>query len=1321
MKLKNIASIAALLLATLTAARAQTNTLAGWSFDNIALGAGSSPAAATNTGTAGAVGLTTATVVAQPGSSTGSVVGTNAWEVGGGWNTNNAIGSQGAKFAANSVGYYQVQVSFDIYAATNAEALLQVQYSPNGNAWFNANLTSAGSLGVLATNTITTNGIVVGTYLILTNNSGVAAWNNGVTVDLSGVSWADNNPNFAIRIVNAAKGTNCVDTTGATYTNNAGIGDWTFDNVVIQGVPFDAAAVWTFEGQPIAINNNPPPAISNAVSATASCIGFNLNVTTAPKMTSTNSADIYVNGAPYSSTGAAGQTVWRLRGAPGNGWLSTQPIGSQGAEFDVDTTSYTNILISFDIEFTAQSEAKMCVEYTTDSWATTNVANSLAYALDPTYIMTNTPAFTSPGLNLAGNATYSANTVNGTLLFNTFGAIFFNNVVVDLTGVPNVANNPHFAFRLVNAAVNGDCVNGIYGPYNNTSGNCRVDNVAVNGKYTGSIAPTVTAQTSPAATVDHPFTNTFPVSADWSSKIYSVIVNGLTLPPSSYAVTLSNIIYTPSLAGAALTLAGTDYITIYATNYTSAKVAQVVNPGVFTQLYFVQPASPSASGGTLTVNPSFTCVDQFTNPTTLSFPSMQVVATVSNSPATWVLGGSITQAIYNGTCTFSNLTANLIGSTAISNAAITFTVTSGPITVTNSTPFIIGKPPVPFTPGNLAVIQSDISGANSTLSIIEVKPSAAGQTNPVNIVPITATGTNALRMANAGSGGHLALSDDGTKLVFPGYTDDNSATPDETFNQNRGVGTLDYTNAYVLQAKYVSSSYGGSQARAACSPDNSHYLIDDKGGLYIADNGSFYYNLYNQNNISTKSFGGVCWVATAKTTPASPTASVFVFSDKTAANGVGLDYASDPNDPFSPNPDSVFNVGHTTPAADSFTQDFYMVSTNGNDYSILYVLDQSVTSGIGAVTKYKMSGTIDTDFIWVQQGSALSLADNGDHLFATTNGSGGVYLFFVNGKNQIIRLTDQAAGGPLTIVSSNKIYTASSGNIQGLSFVPQQTAYDTELIPPPILTAQASVPVSGNITITNTPDDRNWRSNITAITVNGALLPPAAYNTNTAGYIVLIPSASTLLQSKGSKTIVITATGYSTNSVTQTIAAGPAAKLVITTQPTAPAADGGRLVVQPVVAIQDQYGNATTSTASITNAAGQNTWTLGGTAAKAAISGTATFTDLTAFSTNALAGATIHFTSGSLSAVDSTPGFSIPAPIPSNLGGAMLTTNGGKLAFSFTNAAGLSFSVLATNNLTVPVASWPVVGQAVEGPAGTYNYTNTSATNGQQFFIIRQP
>src|SRR5581483_2268707 len=169
----------------------------------------------------------------------------------------------------------------------------------------------------------------------------------------------------------------------------------------------------------------------------------------------------------------------------------------------------------------------------------------------------------------------------------------------------------------------------------------------------------------------------------------------------------------------------------------------------------------------------------------------------------------------------------------ISNAAIHFAISGGPISVTNSINFIIGAPPGQFTQGNLAAIQVDTASGNSTFSVIEVKPSAAGQTRPVNINPISATGANALRMTASGGAGHLALSDDGTFLVFGAFDDGSSATADETFNLNRAVGTLNYTNKFTKTAKYISNSLGGSAIRAACSPDNTDFLVDDKGGLYV--------------------------------------------------------------------------------------------------------------------------------------------------------------------------------------------------------------------------------------------------------------------------------------------------------------------------------------------------------------------------------------------------------------------------------------------------------------------------------------------------------
>ena len=209
----------------------------------------------------------------------------------------------------------------------------------------------------------------------------------------------------------------------------------------------------------------------------------------------------------------------------------------------------------------------------------------------------------------------------------------------------------------------------------------------------------------------------------------------------------------------------------------------------------------------------------------------------------------------------------------------------------------------------------------------------------------------------------------------------------------------------------------------------------------------------------------------------------------------------------------------------------------------------------------------------------------------------------------------------------------------------------------PTLTAAVSATVDGSFDVTFT-DNSAWRSAITSITVGGTALPAGAYSV-TAGKITFTPSASALLQSSESKSIAVIATGYNNAAVTQNIGVGAANKLAITTQPTAPARNGAAFATQPVVKIQDKYGNATTSTASVTASVGAGTWTLGGTASQPAVSGTATFTGLTATSAAAVSGATISFTSGSLTGVTSST-FDIPVPPANDLSSAptSITVNG---------------------------------------------------------------
>ena len=258
----------------------------------------------------------------------------------------------------------------------------------------------------------------------------------------------------------------------------------------------------------------------------------------------------------------------------------------------------------------------------------------------------------------------------------------------------------------------------------------------------------------------------------------------------------------------------------------------------------------------------------------------------------------------------------------------------------------------------------------------------------------------------------------------------------------------------------------------------------------------------------------------------------------------------------------------------------------------------------------------------------------------------------------------------------------------------------------PTLAAASSATVDAAFDVTFT-DDAAWRTAITSITVGGSTLASSAYSVS-AGKITFTPSASTLLQSLGNKSIVVSATNYTTATVSQTIGVGAASKLAVTTQPAAPAINGAVLATQPIVGVQDQYGNTvTTSTASITAAVGAGTWTIGGTTSVSASSGVATFSGLTATSAAAVTGATITFTSGALTSSTSST-FNIPVPPPANdLSSAptSITVNGGSVS-------GTTLSATLSSPFTTTTGSTDVWFSLTAPATGTITVaTSTTAQN----------
>ncbi len=271
MNLLNL-KLAAVTVAVMASASTQAATITAWNFENDTVAVNNSPAPSTGAGTASSwgmnvyatpnVGVTTDDVLAGVSGDTGanglSDTG-NIWRVRGqagsngaanGWSSLAPIGAQGAEFAASTVGYSNINVSFDWYATTQGEANLQLEYTNNGTTWINAPITigANSSLGLAALTNSTSANTVDGSYIsdnAATNGSKAGQdWFQGLTASIND-PLAANNPNFAIALVNASTGADDVSTKGTALNNTSG--NWRFDNIVISGtaVPVPGAA-WLF-------------------------------------------------------------------------------------------------------------------------------------------------------------------------------------------------------------------------------------------------------------------------------------------------------------------------------------------------------------------------------------------------------------------------------------------------------------------------------------------------------------------------------------------------------------------------------------------------------------------------------------------------------------------------------------------------------------------------------------------------------------------------------------------------------------------------------------------------------------------------------------------------------------------------------------------------------------------------------------------------------------------------------------------------------------------------------------------------------------------
>ncbi|MBS1705347.1 MAG: PEP-CTERM sorting domain-containing protein [Armatimonadetes bacterium] len=159
----------------------------------------------------------------------------------------------------------------------------------------------------------------------------------------------------------------------------------------------------------------------------------------------------YTAGTGSSDPAASDNTAMHLANFPAQGVGS----GTAGAQFNVSTVGFANVIISFDRRHSASASRWVELQYSTNGTTFTGFQD-----------------YEIPGTNVA----------------------MVNNATADLSAVAGVANNPNFAFRIVAVfgtvgavggttyATVGNTTSGAGGSNYATSGTIRYDMVTVNGQ-----------------------------------------------------------------------------------------------------------------------------------------------------------------------------------------------------------------------------------------------------------------------------------------------------------------------------------------------------------------------------------------------------------------------------------------------------------------------------------------------------------------------------------------------------------------------------------------------------------------------------------------------------------------------------------------------------------------------------------------------------------------------------------------------------------------------------------------------------------------------
>lgn len=132
-------------------------------------------------------------------------------------------GAKGVQFNASTAGMSGIIVTFDVRTSNSASAYMQFQYDlGDGNGWQNSTLF----------------------FLDMGGTGTGGRWFNGRSVDLSAIPGANNNPNFAFRVMSVFEpSTSAYRAANAPTSPYNTSGTWRFDMVSITPTPGSMALI----------------------------------------------------------------------------------------------------------------------------------------------------------------------------------------------------------------------------------------------------------------------------------------------------------------------------------------------------------------------------------------------------------------------------------------------------------------------------------------------------------------------------------------------------------------------------------------------------------------------------------------------------------------------------------------------------------------------------------------------------------------------------------------------------------------------------------------------------------------------------------------------------------------------------------------------------------------------------------------------------------------------------------------------------------------------------------------------------------------------